>query len=80
MVFAGRPLEADRVTPGCAPDGLVVERHVPVTTGLADGAGQRRLAALPRTVDQNGRGIAERLSDAGREVAGERCGGSRHGR
>jgi hypothetical protein len=57
--------EANRVLPRCGPDGLIVEREVPVTAGLADRASQRRLAALPRAVDQNGRSISERLAKAG---------------
>jgi hypothetical protein len=31
-------------------------------------------------VNQNGGGVAEDLAETGREVAGERCGGSRLGR
>jgi len=54
--------KADRISLCCGPHGFIVERHVPVPAGLADGAGQRCLAALPRAVDQNGRGIAERLA------------------
>ena len=67
--------KADRISLCCSPHGFIIERHVPVPAGLADGAGQRCLAALPPAVDQDGRGIAE----AGREVPGKGCGGSGHG-
>jgi hypothetical protein len=71
--------EADRISLCCGSHGFIVERHVTVPAGLADGAGQRCLAALPRAVDQNGRGIAERLAETGREVPGKGSRGSGHG-
>jgi hypothetical protein len=54
--------EADRIALGCDADGLVVERHVAVPAWLADGARQRRLAALARPVDQDGWSVAEGLT------------------
>ncbi len=59
MVFAGRSVtKPTGSVSAAAPHGLVVERHVAVPAGLADGARERRLAALPRAVDQHGRRVA----------------------
>jgi hypothetical protein len=43
--------KADRIVLGCSSNRLIVKRHVTVAARLADGAGQRRLAALARTVN-----------------------------
>lgn len=64
--------ETDGVVSGGVPDGLVVERHVAVATWLADGSGQRGLAALARPVNQDGWRVGQRLAHARGEVAGER--------
>ena len=72
--------EADRIVFRGASDGLIVERHVAVAAGLADSACERRLAALPRSVNQDGRGVAERLTQARRKVPREGFRGAWHGR
>jgi hypothetical protein len=51
--------EAGRVGLRAAAGDVVVEAEVLVTQPLADEAGQRRLAALSRAVDQNSRRVAQ---------------------
>ena len=64
--------ETDRVASGSVPDSLVVERHVTVAARFAHGAGQRRLAALTRPVNQNGRCVRQCLAQARGQVAWKR--------
>lgn len=72
--------EADGVGDGCRPYRLIVERQVAVTARLADGVGERRLSALPRAVNQDGRRVSQCLPEAWREAASLRRDGPGHGR
>ncbi|HXF45607.1 MAG TPA: hypothetical protein VNK91_05765 [Burkholderiaceae bacterium] len=62
--------EPDRVRGSDSAGGLVVEAQVSVPAAPADMLRGRRLAALPRAVDQHRRRIREGLAEPGSGKAG----------
>ena len=71
--------EPDRISRRGRPDRVIVERQVAVASWLPDSAGQRRLPALTRAVNQDGWRIRQGLADPGSEVAREGRGAASHG-
>ena len=69
--------ETDRVGFGRTACDVVVKGCVAIAVSVTKGAGERRLPALSRTVDQHGGRVTEGLKEAWLDEARE-VGGGRH--